>query len=104
MDEVLKKAGPVTVVALDPGVCQFRSKISVTMDEDRHLAFKIETQCPYAKKMAAEMPLFEMFDVIKMPFCDNPIYQHGGKHLKHAACPIPMAMIKAGEVVTGLGL
>jgi hypothetical protein len=104
MDEVSKEKGPVTVVALDPGVCQFKSRISVTMDEDRQLTYVIETQCPYAKKMAAEMPLFGMFDIITMPFCDNPIYHHAGVHLKHAACPVPMAMIKAGEVVTGLGL
>lgn len=104
MDEVPKQTGPVTVVALDPGVCQFKSRISVTMDEDRQLRFNIESQCPYSQKMMSEMPMFEMFDVIKMPFCDNPIYQFTGKHLKHAACPVPMAMIKAGEVVTGMGL
>jgi len=39
-----------------------------------------------------------------MPFGENPIYEHAGKYLKHSACPIPMAMVKAGEVVTGMGL
>ena len=50
------------------------------------------------------MPLFDMFDIVKMPFRENPIYELGGKFLKHSACPLPMAMIKAGEVVTGMGL
>ena len=104
MDEVLAKAGPVVAIMLDPGVCQFRSKISVTMDENNQLAYKVESQCPHVKKMAAEMPLFDMFDIVKMPFCENPIYELGGKFLKHSACPLPMAMIKAGEVVTGMGL
>ena len=104
MDEVLAKAGPVVAVMLDPGVCQFKSKISVTMDEDNRLVYKIDSQCPHIKKMAAEMPLFDMFDIMKMPFGENPIYEVGGKFLKHSACPLPMAMIKAGEVVTGMGL
>jgi hypothetical protein len=104
MDEVLAKAGPVVAVLLDPGVCQFKSKISVSMDEDNQLAYKIESSCPHVKKMMAEMPLFGMFDIVTMPFGKNPIYELGGKFLKHSACPIPMAMIKAGEVVTGMGL
>jgi hypothetical protein len=104
MDEVLAKAGPVVAVLLDPGVCQFKSKISVSMDEDNRLAYKIESSCQFVKKMCAEMPLFDMFDIIKMPFGENPIYELGGKFLRHSACPIPMAMIKAGEVVTGMGL
>ena len=104
MDEVLANAGPVVAVMLDPGVCQFKSKISVTMNVDRQLVYKIESQCPHVKHMSAEMPLFDMFDIMKMPFGDNPIYQVGGKYLKHSACPLPMAMIKAGEVVTGMGL
>jgi hypothetical protein len=104
MDEVLARSGPVVAIMLDPGVCQFRSKISVTMDEDNRLRYKVESQCPHVKRMAAEMPLFDMFDIIKMPFSENPIYEHGGKFLKHSACPLPMAMIKAGEVATGMGL
>ena len=104
MDEVLAKSGPVVAIMLDPGVCQFKSKISVTMDEDNRLAYRIESGCPHVKKMSAEMPLFDMFDIIKMPFGENPIYELGGKFLKHSACPLPMAMIKAGEVVTGMGL
>jgi hypothetical protein len=104
MDEVPSKEGPTVVIMLDPGVCQFKGRISVTMDEDRHLTYKIDSQCPYVKKMTADMPPFEMFDVIKMPFCENPIYEHSGKYLKHSACPVPMAMVKAGEVVTGMGL
>jgi hypothetical protein len=104
MDEVLAKAGPVVAIMLDPGVCQFKSKISVTMDEDNNLIYVIDSQCPHIKKMSAEMPKFGMFDIVKMPFCENPIYELGGKYLKHSACPLPMAMIKAGEVVTGMGL
>jgi hypothetical protein len=104
MDEVLANAGPVVAIMLDPGVCQFKSKISVIMNEDRQLVYKIDSQCPHVKKMSAEMPLFDMFDIMKMPFGTNPIYEVGGKYLKHSACPLPMAMIKAGEVVTGMGL
>ena len=47
MDEVLAKAGPVVAIMLEPGVCQFKSKISVTMDEDNRLAYKIESACPH---------------------------------------------------------
>jgi hypothetical protein len=104
MDEVLANAGPVVAIMLDPGVCQFKSRISVVMNDDKQLVYKIESQCPHVKKMAAEMPLFDMFDIMKMPFGMNPIYDVGGKYLKHSACPLPMAMIKAGEVVTGMGL
>ncbi len=45
-----------------------------------------------------------MMDIMTMPFCENKVYIISGKVLKHSVCPVPMAILKCGEVVSGLGI
>ncbi len=91
-------------MSVDPGVCRFKTKITTTYD-DGTVRFDIITDCPHVKKVPGELgDQLNPFDALKMPFAENPVYVACGKVLAHSACPIPSAMIKTVEVVSGLGL
>ncbi|HXZ24366.1 MAG TPA: hypothetical protein VEH08_06485 [Methanomassiliicoccales archaeon] len=99
---VLMDTGRV-VLTLDPGVCRLTSKIEVYPEGDEFRC-KIESRCTHVQDFASQLDGFTMMDVIKMPFCENKVYAVGGRTLKHSACPVPMAVLKAAEVAAGLGL
>lgn len=91
-------------MSVDAGVCRFRTKITARY-EDGSIRYHIETDCPHAGKLESELgPVLDPFDALKMPFSENPVYIACGKVLLHSACPLPSALIKAAEVVAGLGL
>jgi hypothetical protein len=92
-----------TIINLDPGACRFRTKVHAIM-EDGEVKFRLESDCPYVKKLDQAMSPMPMMDILTMPFCENRIYVLSGKILKHSVCPVPMAILKCGEAAAGLGL
>ena len=91
------------VVNLDPGACRFPTKVRGVM-VDGVITFHLESNCPYVKRLEKELGPIPMMDIMTMPFCENKVYIISGKVLKHSVCPVPMAILKCGEVVSGLGI
>ncbi len=90
----------MTKVQVNPGVCGFTVAVSVEKDKDRNFYISLDTECEMVKKMAAEIPFLEF----RAPFSailHNPVYRSASKNLKHAACPVPSAILKAIEVEVG---
>ena len=94
--------GEVKVV-VDPGVCKLKTEIVATMDENMDIVYSISSECPNVKKIIGQISNVPVFDVIKTPFVENPIYVICG-NLPHAACPVPCAIVKAGEAAGELAL
>jgi hypothetical protein len=91
-------------LSVDPGVCRFKTKITARY-VDGSVRFDIETDCPHVKKVKEQLSDdMSPFDALKMPFSANPVYEACGKVLAHSACPVPSAIIKSAEAVSGLGL
>jgi len=92
-------------LCVDAGVCRFHTTVRAFSDDEGNILYEIESECPHASKIQDNIPR-EMtpFDVMKMPFSENPIYECCGKVLPHSACPVPSALIKAAEVAAGFGL
>ena len=95
-----------TCVEVNPGVCRLNTKIQAVYGDDGVVRFEIESECLHVAKIVDVLNDEEMgaFDVMKMPFGENPIYVACGKVLGHAACIVPCALMKAAEVATGMGL
>jgi hypothetical protein len=91
------------ILVLDPGACRFHTKVHA-VKEDGMVRFKLESDCPYVKKLEKELEPIPMMEIMTMPFCENRVYIVSGKVLKHSVCPVPMAILKCGEVAAGLGL
>ena len=92
-----------TTVTVDAGVCRFKTVITASMDDEMNITYKIKSECPAVRAMAAELGPMGVFDVISKPFSENIIYKSVDK-LEHVCCPVPCAMIKAAEVAGDLAL
>jgi len=55
------------------------------------------------QKMLADIAAVDQ-RVTLMGFRDNPVYVSAAKHLKHVACPVPSAILKAIETEAGLNV
>ena len=86
------------------GICGFETTITATTDDDDLIELKVGSTCPMVMSGAKELepmdPLVEMF---KKP-SETEIYRVMTAHIKHTACPVCTAMLKAMEVEAGLAL
>ncbi len=90
----------MTKVQVNSGVCGFAVIVRVERDKDRNFHISLDTECEMVKKMAEEISFLEF----RAPFSTilhNPVYRSASKNLKHAACPVPSAILKAIEVEAG---
>jgi len=85
------------------GNCGFTTQIEATMN-GRICELNIKSECKAIERMAEELTQVDPFQEIsfkrKMPM----IHDAGVKHCTHAACPVPVSIIKAVEIEAGLAL
>lgn len=92
-------------VTVNGGACGFMTHIEANA-EDGDTTLKIETECPALKPLAEELTTINGFEECmgKGKIGDTPIFQAARKYCKHAACPVPTAIIKGVEAANGLAL
>ena len=91
------------VLDLDPGACRFKTKITGRREGDKVIV-RLDSDCPYVRRTGEQLREISLEDVMHMPMNENRVYVVSGKLLKHSVCPVPMAILKVGEVAFGLGL
>ena len=92
-------------VEVEPGPCKMHSVINAKMSEDMmHVEVSIETNCKMVQAFAAELKPVGAYDEFDLPMVQNPVYITASNHIKHSACPVPCAVLKAIEVAADLGL
>ncbi len=88
---------------IDSGICGYTASVRAKA-EGRVVRIEIESECPHVKAMAAELMVVEPFKEISF-LREGPLtFRVAAKHLAHAACPVPVGVIKAIEVEAGLAL
>lgn len=93
----------MTKVVVDAGACGFTSVIRAEKGAERKIDVSVESGCAMVQKMAAEIASLSRRDALTA-IPSNPVYLAAGRHLKHAACPVPAAVLKALEVEAGLNV
>ena len=93
----------MTKVVVAPGACGFTAAISAEMTQDESVVISVHSGCPMVRRMAAEIARLGLQDALAR-ILENPVYLAAGKHLKHPACPVPAAVLKALEVEAGLNV
>ncbi len=93
----------MTKVKVQPGSCGFTALIKADKGPNKTISVIIETDCEMVRKMAEEIKTLDRFAPLA-GLLTNPVYQAAARHLKHAACPVPSAVLKAIEVEAGLNL
>ncbi len=90
-------------VKVDPGQCGMATVIEVTKKDKGTFELKIDSSCEMILKLSKEVPTLTLADAFKK-LLENPVYKKGATCIRHVACPVPSAILKALEVEAGLGV
>ena len=86
-----------------PGNCGFTTTVEATWDGDT-CKLSIASECKAIQKMAQELTEVNPYQEISFRRNTPQTLQMGAKYCTHAACPVPVGIIKAVEVEMGMAL
>jgi Family of unknown function (DUF6951) len=93
----------MTKVIVNSGACGFTVTITAEKGKDKKVLIILDTACEMVKKLQADIASVDRM-VTLTGFADNPVYRSAAKHLKHVACPVPSAILKAIETEAGMNV
>src|SRR3990167_8243438 len=93
----------MTKIAVDPGICGLSVIVSVEKGKDKKVTVSLETECQMVNKMLEDISTLDIMAAFT-GYLNNPVYRSAAKHLRHVACPVPSAVLKALEVEAGFCL
>ena len=85
------------------GVCGFRTVVEAKMDGDK-VNLIITSDCQAIQRLGKELTQVNPYQEISTRRAVPQTLQMGMKFCTHAACPVPVGIIKAVEVEAGLAL
>jgi len=87
-----------------PGNCGFTTQVEAKMEGDV-CNITVLSDCKAIQKLAGELSSVDPYQQISFRRNNMPsILQSGAKFCTHAACPVPVGIIKTVEVAAGLAL
>ncbi len=93
----------MTKVVVNCGACGFSVTIKADKGEGRKIAVLLESECDMVRNMAQDIAVLDRLAPL-IGLRDNPVYLAASKHLKHAACAVPSAVLKTIEIEAGLNV
>jgi hypothetical protein len=97
----------VAVVRVCAGVCGFVTRVKADRENRRDVRIAIESDCESVLDLGfilEQLGVLAMKDVIVTDREKNRVLRASAETLPHAACPVPVAVLKACEVALGLCL
>lgn len=91
-------------VKVNAGVCGYITTIKVDSEDMQNAVIEIQTDCPNIKPMGQELKEVDGYEECFSKIGDSKVYEISRKYCKHAACPVPTAIIKGVEAACGLAL
>jgi hypothetical protein len=92
------------IVSVTPGICGFTCQVTATRKSKRVATIKvIGSECKMINGLSASLLEITVDDLFK-PHTKNLIFKCTEQAHCHLCCPVPIAIIKASEVVLELAL
>lgn len=88
---------------IESGNCGYETTVRTTA-EGRTMRIDIISACPHVQAMAEELTEVNPFAEISFRGEGPRTFQVAAKHLAHAACPVPVGIIKAIEIEAKMAL
>jgi hypothetical protein len=85
------------------GICGFHTTVRTKMDGDA-CRIDIHSECTAIQRLASELIQVDPYKEISFRRGIPSIHEMGAKYCSHAACPVPVGIIKTVEVEAGLAL
>jgi hypothetical protein len=93
----------MTKVVVDAGICGFKAKFEVDKLSNRRVSVALSSECEMISRLAEKIKELDWQDTLKARD-DSALFRAVLQYVKHIACPVPVAIIKAIEVEVGLAL
>ena len=92
-------------VQINPGVCGFTTEIKAATEDGQNVKLEIRSGCAHVQKLAELLGgETDGYAVCFARFGDGPVFAAAREACRHAACPVPMGIIKCIEAECGLAL
>ena len=92
------------IVSVNPGICGFDCKVTAKRSGKRSANIEISgSDCTLIQKLAEHLHDISLQDLF-VPLTKNVIFITAEQAGCHLACPVPVAVVKACEVVLGLAV
>ncbi|MGE5223269.1 MAG: DUF6951 family protein [Omnitrophica WOR_2 bacterium] len=85
------------------GNCGYTTHVETSMDGSA-CSISIQSECNAIRKLAEDLKEVEPMNEISTRRRSPVILQKGALYCTHAACPVPVGIIKAVEIAAGLAL
>ena len=94
----------MTRVTVNGGACGFNATIQVDKIDRHTVRVKIDSACDQIVALNPDLAELNWRHGVFCKIAESRVYQSASQHIKHAACPIPAAILKAIEVEVGIAL
>ncbi len=97
----------MTRIEVFAGVCGHSATIEVSKVDDAHVQVVIYSACEQITDMNPDLTRLQWKGkghAVFKRMTESAVYQSAAKHIRHTACPIPTAILKAIEVEVGVAL
>jgi hypothetical protein len=91
-------------VTLHAGACGFKVVVKAEKTGKNLFRVNLVSPCEMVKRLNQELSEREFGTEVLSSIKNSEIYGLSSKHIKHVACPIPSAILKAIEVEAGLAV
>jgi hypothetical protein len=92
-------------VNVNGGACNFNTIINILSEDGQDAAIDLTTECPNLKPLEKELKEVDAYEECFAKFGgDSTIFKLCNKFCRHAACPVPTAIIKGVEAECNLAL
>jgi hypothetical protein len=86
------------------GVCGFTTTVEARMDGSSEVLLAIESECNAIRRLAEELTQVNPWREFTYRGEGPLTFQEAARHCSHAACPVPVGIVKAVEIEAGLAL
>lgn len=91
-------------VCVNPGVCGLLTTLTVERSNAKTVLVDTQSQCEAIRKIGADLGELDAYHEIFSKFGESTVFKIAQVHIKHAACPVPTAILKGIEAECGLAL
>lgn len=92
------------ITKVNAGICGFQTVVKATAKEKHKVEVALQTECPNLKPMEQELKEVDAFKECFAKVGESPVFLLTRKYCKHAACPVPTAILKGVEVAAKFAL
>ncbi|MEW5958330.1 MAG: hypothetical protein AB1801_11430 [Chloroflexota bacterium] len=85
------------------GICGFNTTVETKMNGGK-CSVSIDSECSAIRRMAEHLAEVDPFREFTYRGAGPETFAAAGKYCSHAACPVPVGIIKAVEIEAGLAL